>query len=89
MCVDFLLQRSIIGSNNHELTVYTMNNKQPEGNHGTTYVGAYIAIGVGIGAALGVAMSNMMLGMGIGVAIGLIMGIGTEIKKRKSSNKDQ
>ena len=49
---------------------------------------AHILLGVGIGAALGVAMSNMILGMGIGVAIGLVMGIGTEIKKRKSSNND-
>ena len=82
-----MIQGSIIeGTVNHSFQI--MQNKQPEGNHGTTYVGAYIAIGVGIGAALGVAMSNMILGMGIGVAIGLVMGIGTEIKKRKSSNND-
>lgn len=64
-----------------------MEKKQPEGNHGTTYIGAFIAIGVGAGTAIGVALDNLPLGMGIGVAAGLILGIAFEIKKKKDSGK--
>lgn len=76
----------MIESITHQLGIL-MKNEQPKGNHGTTYIGAFIAIGVGMGTALGVALDNMLLGMAIGVASGAVIGIAQEIRKGKSRSK--